>query len=57
MADRPWWEEIAKCRGLKKNGTKCNNYASKPYEVEPGNLFIPLTCYLHRNQENKLRAN
>jgi hypothetical protein len=53
---RPWWEEIALCKGRTKTGKRCKRYARRPYEIEPGNLVIPFTCSLHIDQEEKIRA-
>lgn len=55
MKRRAWWNNLELCRAKKKNGFYCNNYIRKPYEIEPGNLFIPLTCWRHKNQEKELR--
>jgi len=52
---RPWWEASVLCRGRTKNGRRCRRYKRKAYEISPGDLFIPFTCYIHRNQENEIR--
>jgi hypothetical protein len=52
---RPWWEEIHLCKGITKKGKRCRRPTRKPYEKEPGNLVIPLTCSLHADQEGEIR--
>jgi hypothetical protein len=52
---RPWWEEIALCKGTTKKGKRCKNFAREPFEIEPGHLYIPLTCNLHKDQEEEIR--
>lgn len=52
---RPWWDAWALCNGFKKNGERCNKPMMKGYEIEPGNLFIPLTCVLHLDQYKKVK--
>jgi hypothetical protein len=54
-AHRPWWEEIHLCKGITKKGKRCKKPTRKPYEKEPGNLVIPLTCSLHADQEEEIR--
>jgi len=52
---RCWWDKLELCQAKKKDGSRCNNFTRKPYEIEHGNLFIPLTCWRHRDQERELR--
>jgi hypothetical protein len=48
-----WWE--FKCKAICKNGEQCKNYPRRPFEIEKGNLYIPMTCWRHENQEKQLR--
>lgn len=50
-----WWNNMVRCWGKKKDGQPCKNYARKGYEISPGNLFIPMTCFRHIDQEEDLR--
>jgi hypothetical protein len=52
---RVWWEEIERCKGKNKNGSPCHLPTRRGFEISPGNLFVPLTCWRHQEQENKLR--
>ena len=51
----PWWDHLTRCRGTKADGTRCRHYCSVPYEVRPGELYLPMTCWQHRDQEEKLQ--
>ena len=51
---RYWWDRLELCQAKKKDGSRCNNFARKPYEIELRNLFIPLTFCRHQNQEREL---
>jgi len=51
----PWWEHWDRCCGLTKSGHRCKNHRRQPYEIELGNLYLPMTCWQHRGQEVKLR--
>jgi hypothetical protein len=53
--DRCWWEEIEKCKGINKNGSRCNNYARKAMEIEPGHLIVFFTCSKHQDQEEQFK--
>jgi len=52
---RPSWEAIELCRGITKKGKLCCRQAETAFEIEPGNLFVPLTCTLHTDQEESIR--
>ena len=51
----PWWDHWERCCGTKADGTRCMHYRSKPYEVRPGDWYLPMTCWQHRDQEEELQ--
>lgn len=51
MKDRQWWDRLKSCDGITKSGKRCNRYRMRPYEVQPGDLYIPSMCVLHIDQE------
>ncbi|MHA1869051.1 MAG: hypothetical protein ACTSXD_13490 [Candidatus Heimdallarchaeaceae archaeon] len=55
MEKIPWWEGIGMCKGRTKTGKRCKLPCRRPYLLETGELYIPLTCHLHKNQEKEIR--
>jgi len=51
-----WWLRVDQCMALRKDGKRCQRTARSPYEIGPGNLYIPITCCLHVSQEDAIRA-
>ncbi|MBT9133145.1 MAG: hypothetical protein DDT33_01676 [Firmicutes bacterium] len=43
------------CKGTTKLGVRCRRTVRRAYEIEPGNLYVPLTCHLHSEQEEAIR--
>lgn len=50
-----WWDHLIRCRGTKADGTRCWHYRGVPYEIRPGDLYLPMTCWQHRDQEAELQ--
>ncbi|MBT9161345.1 MAG: hypothetical protein DDT26_02650 [Dehalococcoidia bacterium] len=52
---RPWWESLTMCRGKTKQNRLCRRRAMRPYEIGPENLYYPVTCHLHWDQEIEIK--
>lgn len=52
---RAWWDEMVLCQAKNKKGVYCRSHVRRAYEKQPGDLFIPLTCPKHADQEEAIR--
>lgn len=53
--DKSYSWEIWRCRGKKKDGSRCKNPIRSGYIKETGEVFVPLTCSKHADQEDAIR--
>jgi len=50
-----WWEKLNQCFYINEKNKRCQNNCRKSFEIEKGNLFIPITCQKHQQFEEELR--
>lgn len=53
--DKSYSWETWRCRGKKKDGSRCWNPIRRGHIKETGKIFVPLTCSKHIDQEDAIR--
>ena len=53
--DRTYSWETWRCKGQNNDGSRCKNPIRRGHIKETGEIFVPLTCSKHINQEEEIR--